>query len=311
MESSAKILVIGSSGVVGRGLGEFLEDRNYHNVVMHRRQDCDLLDMKATVDYLKLVSPRYVFHLAGEVYGIMGNMNNKAKSYLHNSLINTHVLEASHQAGVEKIVSMGTGAVYPYPSPGLPLKEDMIFLGMPHGAEDSYAQAKRGMLAQHRAYAESYGTEYAFVVSANVYGPHDRFDMVNGHVTPSLVRKFYEAKQQGTNVSVWGDGSAQRDFIYTSDVAQALYNIMLHVNGPVNMGSGRVHRIKELVEGLAEITGMEKRVQWDASKPNGQDYRAYDLSILEGTGFKSQVDLKEGLRKTYEWYEKNVASARK
>jgi len=180
---------------------------------MPARDDCDLLNFQETCAYIKRIRPEFVFHLAGEVYGIMGNMKNKAVSFLHNILINTHVVEASHQSGVRKIVSMGTGAVYPYPSPGLPLKETMIFLGSPHGAEDSYAQAKRAMLAQHLAYKESYNMDYAFVVSANIYGPHDRFNKESGHVTPSLSRKFYEASQNDEAIVVWGDGSAKRDFI--------------------------------------------------------------------------------------------------
>lgn len=311
MNPNDTILVLGSTGVVGRALGKALEQRGFQDVHLHRRIDCDLTDYKATVAYVQAIKPKYVFHLAGEVYGIMGNMRNKATSYLNNTLMNTHAIEACHRAKVQKIVSMGTGAVYPFPSPGLPLKEDMIFLGRPHGAEDSYAMAKRGMLSQHIAYQESYDMEWAFAVSANIYGPHDRFDIENGHVTPSLVRKFYEAKQNGASVSVWGNGSAQRDFMYSMDCADALIRIMEHVNGAVNMGSGNVHSIRELVEGLASITGMEDKIDWDSSKPNGQDFREYDLSILKGTGFQPNTSLLEGLRETYKWYEQNHESARK
>lgn len=305
------VLVLGSTGVVGQALGKALKQQGFQNIHLHRRVDCDLTDYRETLAYVARLKPTYVFHLAGEVYGIMGNMRNKATSYLNNTLMNTHAIEACHQAGVKKVVSMGTGAVYPYPSPGLPLKEDMVFLGRPHGAEDSYAMAKRGMLSQHVAYQESYDTNWAFAISANIYGPHDRFDTENGHVTPSLVRKFYEAKQAGSAVSVWGNGSAKRDFMYSMDCADALIRIMKNVVGPVNMGSGNVHSIRELVKGLASITGMEDQIEWDSAKPNGQDFREYDLSILKDTGFTPNSTLLEGLTETYHWYEQNHANARK
>ncbi len=311
MDKASKILILGSSGVVGYGLSYALAVQGFKNVIKHTRMECDLLDFAATRQYLADLSPDFVFHLAGQVYGIMGNIRNKALSYLNNNLINTHVIESCHLAGVKKIVSMGTGAVYPYPSPGLPLKEEMIFKGEPHSSENSYAHAKRGMYAMHRAYEESYGMQFAYVISANIFGPNDRFDTEFGHVVPSLVRKFYEAVKYGGNVSIWGDGSAQRDFIYATYVGNALLRIMEQVSGPVNMGSGNVSSIKNIVDILANITGIENRIEWDASKPNGQDFREYDLSILINTNFKPSIDLEQGLNKTYKWYAENFATARR
>ena len=129
-------------------------------------------------------------------------------------MINTNVVEASRRAGALKVTAMGTGAVYPFPSPGLPLKEDMIFLGRPHPAHAGYANAKRAMLAMLEDYEEKYGLKWAYIVSANLFGPRDKFDVEFGNVAPSLIRKFFDAKKSGGKVQVSGDGSAQRDFIY-------------------------------------------------------------------------------------------------
>ena len=165
-------------------------------------------------------------------------------------MINTNVVEASRRAGANKITAMGTGAVYPFPSPGLPLKEDMIFMGPPHPAQAGYANAKLAMLSMLQAYQESYGLQWAYIVSANLFGPRDRFDTETGNVVPSLIKKFHDAKTSGGDVTVWGDGSAQRDFVYIKDAARIALGVMDAIDGPVNIGSGHVYRIRDVVDTL-------------------------------------------------------------
>lgn len=311
MEKTSRVLVTGGRGLVGTSLLEELRERGFSNVTSLTSQTCDLTDLKATARWFEEARPEYVFHLAAHVYGIMGNMRNKGLSFLKNTLINTHVVEGCRLAKVKKVVAMGSGCVYPYPSPGLPLRETMVWQGEPHASEDSYAHSKRAMLAQLNAYHEDYGLPFAFVISANLFGPHDKFDTQFGHVTPALVRKFHEAKESGGKVVVWGDGSARRDFVFVKDVSDALLRIMDGATGAVNLGSGAVHRIRDVVDCLAAHTGLQARVEWDASKPNGQDYRAYDLTKLKATGFEPRYTLHEGLRITYDWYARNATLARK
>lgn len=305
MKLNSKILVTGARGLVGSAIVEELNTQGYTNVIVAGRDDCDLVDGRSVNAYFEKNKPEYVFHNAARVYGIMGNMNNKGLSFYDNCMINTNVVHASHLNGVKKITAMGTGAVYPYPSPGLPLNEEMIFLGRPHHAENSYAQAKRAMLAMLEAYQESYGLEWAYIVSCNLFGPKDKFDMVNGHVVPSLIKKFYNAKKTGDSVTVWGDGSAKRDFMYVADTARVAIEIMNKLNGAVNIGNGKVYAIKEIVDMIAKISNMEDRVVWDASKPNGQDYRAYDLSKINSIDFSTKFSIYEGLEKTWNWYNEN------
>jgi GDP-L-fucose synthase len=306
MNITDKILVTGARGLVGSALVDHLRTEGYQNIVEVGRDDCDLVDPFSTRRYFEDTRPDFVFHAAARVYGIMGNMKNKALSFYDNVMINTNVVDAAQRVGVRKITVMGTGAVYPYPSPGLPLKENMIFLGEPHPAENSYANAKRAMLAMLAAYEESHGLAWAYLVSCNLFGPRDKFDTEFGHVVPSLIKKFYDAKQNGTNVLVWGDGSAQRDFMYVKDTARVALASMKDIKGPANIGSGKVFRIGEMVDMIAEISGMTGRVVWDSEKPNGQDYRAYDLSKIDSIGFKCKYSIRQGLEETWEWYSRQM-----
>lgn len=302
MRYNDKILITGGKGLVGSALAEHLLSLGFHNVSAIGRNDCDLSDTLSTRTYFEAHRPDYVFHSAARVYGIMGNIKNKALSFLDNVMINTNVVDAAHRVGVKKITVMGTGAVYPYPSPDLPLREDMIFMGEPHAAEDSYAHAKRAMLAMLRAYEESHNMEWAYIVSCNLFGPRDKFDTEYGHVVPSLVKKFHDAKRLGKKVEVWGDGSAMRDFMYVKDTARAAFEIMHHLNGPVNIGSGTVFSIREIVEKIAEINKMKDDIVWDETKPNGQDYRAYDLTKLKSLNFQCKYSISQGLEETISWY---------
>ncbi|MEG6512205.1 GDP-L-fucose synthase [Desulforamulus ruminis] len=308
MNKTDKVMVTGAKGLVGSTIVEYLKSEGYENIIEVGRGNCDLTDTLETRRFFEKSTPDYVFHAAARVYGIMGNMKNKALSFYDNVMINTNVVDASQKVGVKKITVMGTGAVYPYPSPGLPLREDMIFMGEPHHAENSYAHAKRAMLAMLQAYQESYGIDWAYIVSCNLFGPRDRFDTEFGHVVPSLIKKFYDAKKNGTNVTVWGDGSAQRDFMYVKDTARVSLKIMENLSGPVNIGSGKVYKIREIVDMIADISGMADRVVWDAKKPNGQDYRAYDLSKIKSVNFSCSYSIRQGLEETWDWY---VSSALK
>jgi GDP-L-fucose synthase len=311
LDKSAPIIVTGAGGLVGTALLALLAERGFTNILSPRSAEVDLRDPVATTDYFARTSPSYVYHLAAKVYGILGNMENKGLSYFENVMINTNVVEAARLAKVHKIVAMGSGAVYPYPPPHKLLEEEDIWDGQPHPSEDSYAHSKRAMFAQLAAYKEQYGMDFVFAISGNLYGPNDKFDVEHGHVTPALVAKFHAAKASGTKVSVWGDGSAVRDFTYATDAALALLTVMEKGQGAINIGSGDIRPIRDIVTILAEVTGMTGHVEWDASKPNGQEFRAYRLDRLMGLGFKPKVDLRTGLDLTFRWYAENAATARK
>ena len=310
MRADSRIVVTGGTGMVGAALVRVLREAGFGNVLAIGSAACNLLDWHETRAFFAHHRPDHVFHVAARVFGLMGHMQNKGVAFLDNILINTHTIEAARLAGVHKIVAMGSGCVYPDPAPGTPVTEDMVWAGSPHHGEDSYAHAKRAMLAQLISYQEQYDLPYAFVISGNMYGPDDKFVIEGGQVTPSLVRRFHAARTEGGDVSVWGTGRARRDFMFSADAGRAMLHIMQHVEGAVNMGSSEVHSIRELVDILADITGLRDRVVWDANKPDGQDHRAYDLHRLFATGFRPRISFPEGLKLTYEAYAARAAAGK-
>lgn len=295
------ILVTGAAGLVGTALMEELKKQGYTDLVPLTRQLCDLKDFGAVKAFFEKARPSVVFHLAGTVYGIGGNARNPGSIFFDNVLMNTHVIEASRLAGVKKIIAMGTIAAYPEAA-SFPLKEEQIWDGLPHGSEGSYGHAKRAMLAQLLAYRENYGLDFAYVISTNLYGPHDKFDLEHGHVIPSLVRKFYEAKKSGSEVEVWGDGSSSRDFLYSKDMARALVLIMDKFTGAINVASGREAKIKDVAQCLADLLQMHGRIRWNADMPSGRKFIPIDLSHLKSIGFEPLYTVEKGLEETLNWY---------
>ncbi len=301
-----RILITGAKGLVGTALVNELNVQGYKNIIPLTRELCDLSDFKSVKTYFKEASPDIVFHLAAAVYGIGGNAVNQGSIFLNNNLINTHVIEASRLAGAKKIIAMGTIAAYPQDSIA-PIKEENIWNGLPHHSERSYGLSKRAMLAHLEAYEENYNLDFAYVISTNLYGPHDRFDTRFGHVVPSLIKKFYEAKNDGTDVQIWGDGSASRDFLYSKDMAHALFLVMNKFSGSINIGSGNESRIKDVVSILSDYFEMNNQVKWDSSKPNGRSYCALDLENMKSLSFTSRHSLKTGLIETIDWFCLNSA----
>lgn len=308
LNKEARYLITGGSGLVGAALTQFLKSQGCTNIKSVGSKDCDLRDEEATNALFREFKPDYVFHLAARVHGLGGNSIYKADILVENVQINLNVIKACRTFGVRKVVAMGSGCVYPVFQEGLDLTEDMIWDGAPHGSEDSYAHAKRLMLAHLEAEHKQYGLDYAFVISGNLYGPNDKFNNNEGHVTPSLIKKFHDALTNHRKATVWGHGVAIRDFTFSEDVAEALCLILLNATGPINMGSSQKHAIKDIVDALQEITGVE--VEWDTTKPDGQRYRCYDTSKLQGIGFTAKTSLKEGIAKTWDWYVQNCSQVR-
>jgi GDP-L-fucose synthase len=287
-----------------------LTSAGYANVITATSKDVDLTDQRATESFFTKHRPALVFHLAARVWGIMGNMSNKGIAYLENTRINTNVVDASRLVGVKKIVAMGSAAIYS-DNVRLPMSEDQIWNGAPHHSEAPYAHSKRGMLAHLEAYREQYGLEFAFGISTNLFGPFDKFDENFGHVIPSLISKFYRGTTLGKAVSVWGTGKAERDFLYSADAALALRLIAEQYSGPINIASGESVSIRHTVNSLKEISGYRGEVEWDATKPDGQKLREYDISRLKALGFKTQMSFEKSLEETYSWYKANAAVARR
>jgi GDP-L-fucose synthase len=248
------------------------------------------------------VRPTIVVHLAGRVAGIQGNLDTPADAFAENALINVNVVEASRLAGVVKVVAAGSVAIYS-DDVSQPIREDEIWSGPPHQSEAAYAHAKRALLAHLEACRLQDGMDYAYLICTNLYGPHDRFDLRTSHVVPSLVARFRNAVRAGSDsVTVWGDGTPTRDFLYADDAAEGFVVAAATGHGPMNLASGRSIRIADLVETLTVVTGFRGAVRWDTSMPLGQLSRHYDISRITSLGWQAAVPLAEGLDRTYRWY---------
>lgn len=296
--------------MLGRALMDELQASTTERVVGLTSRDVDLTDFDSTQKLFSSVRPDVVYHLAARVFGVMGNLRAQGQGYLENIRMNTNVVEAARMAGATKVVAMGSAAIYSDSVP-LPMAEDHIWNGPPHFSEAGYAHAKRGMLAHLEAYRDQYGLDYAYCVSTNLFGPHDRFDEQFGHVLPSLLSKFLRANQTGGSVTIWGSGTPQRDFLYSKDAARALRMIGEGFTGPINLATGKAISIAETVQLIAEVSGFKGEVEWDRSKPDGQKLRAYNVSKLAGLGFEPRYSLGSALKETYEWLAANVATARR
>ena len=302
------ILVTGAGGVLGSALVAHLREGERKFAVLESAH-VDLRDADATRRAVEAVRPTIVYHLAARVHGLGGNTRFPAEMFTDNIHINTNVIEAAHQAGCEKIVAVSTVAIYSSDAPR-PTGEEAIWLGPPHRSERAYGHAKRAMLAQLEAFRAQHGLAYAYPILTNIYGPHDRFDIDNGHVVPSLVAKFHRAAIEGGRVEVWGTGVAERDFIMARDAARALVLIGDECEGPINVATGGTASIRNIVKTLAEVSGVTD-VCWDATKPDGQLERLYDVTRLRALGFEPLVPLREGLRETYEWYASHFPNVRR
>ena len=303
-------IVTGATGLLGRAVCDELRASTDMVVVGVGSSDVDLTDFAATRDFFAEHRPKIVYHLAARVAGIMGNMRAQGQGYFDNVLMNTNVVEAARLAGVTKIVAMGSSAIYS-DAVTLPMTEDQIWSGAPHPAEAGYAHAKRGMLAHLDAYRDQYGLDYAYCVSTNLFGPHDKFDEKHGHVIPSLLSKFHRAVQEGDSISVWGTGSPMRDFLYSKDAAVAMRMIGDRFTGPINLATGSAVSIRDTVDVIKDVSGFTGPLEGDATKPDGQKLRQYDVGKLRALGFRPAYDLRRALQETYDWLVQNAATVRR
>ena len=302
MEKSAKIYVAGHRGMVGSAIVRELNKLGFNNIVTRTSAELDLRNQSAVESFYKEEKPEYVFISAAKVGGILANNTYRAEFLYDNLSIQNNLIHFAHVYGVKKLLFLGSSCIYPKLAPQ-PLKEDYLLSGLLEPTNEPYAIAKITGIKMCEAYWDQYGSKFISAMPTNMYGPNDNYHPDNSHVLPALIRKFHEAKENGSDsVTVWGDGSPFREFLYADDLANALVYLMLNYNKKefVNVGYGNEITIKDLALLIKKIIGFEGHLEFDTSKPNGTPRKLMDSSRLFATGWKPKTALEEGIALAYQ-----------
>ena len=312
-----KTLLTGAGGLVGstmeadvRVIGRKPHIPGYKE---YKKRWVDLSNWKATYNLFQETKPTHVIHTAARVGGLGANMNYMSEFYTQNTAINLNVLEAARRAGVEKVVSFLSTCIFP-DDVEYPLCEHMLHDGAPHTSNFGYSYAKRMLDVHSRAIKEQYGLNYICVIPTNIYGPNDNFNLDDSHVVPALIHKCYLAKKNKTDLVVWGSGKPIREFIYSEDVGELTQLILDEYDGPgpLIISSGEEISIKDLVDLIVKAMKFKGKIVFDDSKPDGQ-YRKTTSNLLLKTVFPKYkfTKLKQGIKKTVDWFVENYESCRK
>jgi GDP-L-fucose synthase len=318
--SDKRVIVTGGAGFLGSFIVEKLKARGAAQIIVPRVEEYNLVDIEAIRrlfdDSLRSDNHQpptplktIVIHLAALAGGIGANRARPADFFYINLMMGVQLMHEAWVRGVDKFVAIGTICAYPKFTP-LPFREEDLWNGYPEETNAPYGLAKKMLLVQAQAYREQYGFNAIHLLPVNLYGPRDNFNLETSHVIPAQIRKFIEAQARGDRlVTLWGDGSPTREFLYVEDAAEGILLAAEHYNGsePVNLGSGMEISIKLLATLVGRLTGFTGELYWDTSKPNGQPRRALDVSRAERLfGFRAAMPFEEGLRRTIEWYQKRL-----
>lgn len=310
LNHNQRILVTGGSGLIGSNLVNTLRHDGYE--VISCGSEVDLRDRSITDRFFADIKPSVVFHLAAKVGGIHANSSYKPEFYYDNVMINTNVVKSSIDVGVQYFFAMGTGCAYPKRLENSTLHESDYLDGIPEPTNDAYAYAKRGLLV-HLDSLPLNTMNFSFCIPANIYGPYDNFHPLNSHVVPGLIHRFVESKSLGIDeVKVWGDGTAQRDFLFIDDCIDAmLFLAKENSQGSFNVSTGSLTSIKNLAYCISDTVGYQGKIKFDHGQPAGQTQRIFDNSKMRSLGWMPKTELSEGIRKTVDWLTDNFDVARR
>jgi GDP-L-fucose synthase len=302
---NTRFLVTGGAGFLGSFVLEQLRAKGAARITAPTINEVDLTDPQAVRRLMADSKPEVVIHLAAMVGGIGANRDRPAEFFYQNLTMGTNVIHESWKAGVKKVTAIGTVCSYPK-NPPVPFKEENLWDGYPEETNAAYGLSKKMLLVQAQAYRQQYGFNAIVLLPVNLYGPRDNFNLETSHVIPAFILKCLDAKERGKDeVVMWGDGSPTREFLYVEDAARGILLATEKYDGdlPINLGSGQEIRIRDLVATMARLLDYKGRIVWDKTKPNGQPRRLLDVSrARERFGFRAEVKLDDGLRRTIDWY---------
>jgi len=308
-----KIFIAGHKGLVGSAIFRKLEKAGYENLLVKSHNELDLTSQDLVFDFFKKERPKYVILAAAKVGGIHANSVYPADFIYDNIMIQANIIHAAYKFEVERLLFLGSTCIYPKLA-DQPIREDRLLTGVLESTNEPYAIAKIAGIKLCESYNRQYNTDFRSVMPTNLYGINDNFHSEDSHVIPALMRRFHEAKiSHSSEVVVWGDGKAMREFLFVDDMAKAAMFIfeldkkIYQANvkpmlSQINIGTGKDISILELANIMKKVVGFKGHVKFDPSKPNGTLRKLIDISKIKGMGWTSQVDLIDGLEITYKWY---------
>jgi len=308
MDSESRVYVAGNTGLVGSAIVRTLHWKGYTNILSSPSHHWDLRNQMDVERFFRVNEPEYVYLAAAKVGGIGANAYYPGHFIYDNLMIQTNVIHAARKFGVKKLLFLGSSCIYPKFAEQ-PITEDQLLGGHLEPSNDSYAIAKIAGIKMCQAYRKQYGFNAISLMPTNLYGPNDNYDLDSSHVLPAMIRKFHEAKDK---VTLWGDGSAMREFLYVDDLAEAAFKCMVNYDSEeiINVGTGKDITIKELATTIADVIGFKGEIVWDTSKPNGTPRKVLNVDKVKSLGWEPKIGLREGLESTYEWMKNNESNLR-
>jgi GDP-L-fucose synthase len=308
---SETTFIAGHRGLAGGAITRELQAQGYSRLVTRTRSELDLLDREAVRRFFDETRPAMVIVAAARVGGIKANHDYPVEFLLENLRVQNNVIEAAHDFDVRKLLFLGSSCIYPKFAPQ-PIHESSLLTGPLEPTNEPYALAKIAGIRLCQSYAREYGRNFISAMPTNLYGPGDNFDLAKSHVLPALLRKVHEAKIAGaTEVTVWGTGAPRREFLHVEDLASACRFLIENYDSPeiINVGFGDDVTIRELAETICDVVGFKGALVFDATKPDGTPRKLLDTSRLGALGWRPQIPLGDGIRRTYEWYLREVTAA--
>ena len=304
------IFLAGHRGLAGGAVLRALQRRGYPDVLTRTRKELDLEDYTSVREFLRTTRPGAVIIAAAKVGGIQANNRYPVEFLLQNLLIQNNLISGSYEAGVKKLIFLGSSCIYPKLSPQ-PIPEESLLTGPLEPTNEAYAIAKITGIKLCQAYAREYGANFISAMPTNLYGPGDNFDLETSHVLPALLRKAHEAKVQGASeLVVWGTGTPRREFLHCDDLAEALLFLLDRYDEPeiINVGWEADVSIRELAEIICEVTGFSGKLRFDHTKPDGTPQKLLSTAKLRKLGWEPKINLHDGIRQTYRWFLDNRAN---
>lgn len=305
MEKNAKIYVAGHRGLVGSAILRSLQKHGYENIITRTHQELDLRDQTLVNYFFEKEKPEYVFLAAAKVGGIWANSQAPAVFCYDNLMISANVIHAAYEHQVKKLLFLGSSCIYPKMAPQ-PIKEECLLTGALEPTNEGYALAKISGMQMCKFYRRQFGCDFISAMPTNLYGINDNFDLNSSHVLPAMIRKFHEAKVQNKpEVLLWGTGKVLREFLYVDDLADALVFLMNQYSDEshVNIGTGEDLSIHDLALMVKEVVGYQGNIVYDSTKPDGTPRKLLDVSLLHNIGWHHKVDLRQGIKEVYQWYQ--------